>query len=125
VAIHIDLGWAALSTLIVALIGGWYTVHNYGLWLLQPRSAPIGKRRSCNSTRCSDVYALFNLSRVWNLRKTQSELRQIAALHKLVVDNSRDAIELGDLDGRRTYVSPGIRALTGWNPEDLGWTRLP
>ena len=54
-----------------------------------------------------------------NLRKFQNELRQIAALHKLVMDNSRDVIVLGDLDGRRTYISPGIKALTGWLPEDL------
>ena len=27
---RIDLGWAALSTLIVAVIGGWFTVHHSG-----------------------------------------------------------------------------------------------
>jgi diguanylate cyclase (GGDEF)-like protein/PAS domain S-box-containing protein len=63
---------------------------------------------------------LYTISIVFgNLRKTQGELRQIAALHKLVVENSRDAIILGDLDGTQTYVSPGIKALTGWEPRDL------
>jgi diguanylate cyclase (GGDEF)-like protein/PAS domain S-box-containing protein len=66
------------------------------------------------------IFTLYSISIVFgNLRKTQSELRKIAALHKLVVDNSRDAIILGDLDGTRTYVSPGIKALTGWEPRDL------
>jgi diguanylate cyclase (GGDEF)-like protein/PAS domain S-box-containing protein len=66
------------------------------------------------------MFTLYLISIViGNLRKIQGELRRIAALHKLVVDNSRDIIVLGDLDGRRTYVSPGIKSLTGWDPADL------
>lgn len=120
VAVQIDLGWAALSTLMVALIGGWYTVHNYGPLALATTVGADWKAAILQLYLAAAMFTLYSISVVFgNLRKIQSELRQIAALHKLVVDNSRDAIELGDLDGRRTYVSPGIKALTGWNPEDL------
>lgn len=120
VAVQIDLGWAALSTLMVALVGGWYTVHNYGPMALATTIGPDWKAAILQLYLAAAMFTLYSISVVFgNLRKIQGELRQIAALHKLVVDNSRDAIELGDLDGRRTYVSPGIKALTGWNPEDL------
>ena len=117
---QIDLGWAALSTLIVAIIGSWYTVHGQG-----PLGAAAQVGREWKSALlqlylASVVFTLYAISVVFaNLRKTQGELRKIAALHKLVVDNSRDAIILGDLDGTQTYVSPGIKALSGWEPRDL------
>lgn len=120
VTIQIDLGWAALSTLVVALIGGWFTVHNFGPLALATSLGADWKAAVLQLFLAAAMFTLYAISVVFaNLRKIQHELRQIAALHKLVVDNSRDAIVLGDLDGRRTYVSPGIKPLTGWNPEDL------
>jgi diguanylate cyclase (GGDEF)-like protein/PAS domain S-box-containing protein len=117
---QIDLGWAALSTLIVAVIGGWSTVHQRGPLALASHIGPEWKAAILQLYLACAMFTLYLISIVFgNLRKTQTELRKIAALHKLVVDNSRDAIILGDLDGTRTYVSPGIRALTGWEPRDL------
>ena len=117
---QIDLGWAALSTMVVAIIGSWYTMHNRGPLALATSVAPEWKNTLLQLYLASAMFTLYSISIVFgNLRKTQGELRQIAALHKLVVDNSRDAIILGDLDGTQTYVSPGIRTLTGWDPKDL------
>jgi diguanylate cyclase (GGDEF)-like protein/PAS domain S-box-containing protein len=117
---RIDLGWAALSTLIVSVLGGWYTVHHRGPLALSAETSMEWKAAILQLYLASAMFMLYAISIVFgNLRKTQSELRQIAALHKLVVDNSRDAIVLGDLDGTRTYVSPGIKAMTGWEPREL------
>jgi diguanylate cyclase (GGDEF)-like protein/PAS domain S-box-containing protein len=117
---QIDLGWAALSTMMVAIIGGWYTVHHLGPLAVTANVGPEWKAAILQLYLASAMFTLYSISIVFgNLRKTQGELRQIAALHKLVVDNSRDAIILGDLDGTQTYVSPGIKALTGWDPKDL------
>ncbi len=116
----IDLGWAALSTLVVAVMGGWYTVHNLGPIALAVGVSGEWKAAILQLYLAAAMFTLYSISIVFsNLRKTQGELRQIAALHKLVVDNSRDVIVLGDLDGTRTYVSPGIKAMTGWEPRDL------
>jgi diguanylate cyclase (GGDEF)-like protein/PAS domain S-box-containing protein len=120
VLIQIDLGWAALSTLIVSLVGGWYTVHNNGPLALATHVTATWKAATLQLFLAGAMVTLYSISVVFgSLRKIQGELRQIAALHKLVVDNSRDVIVLGDLDGRQTYVSPGVRALTGWDPKDL------
>ncbi len=117
---QIDLGWAALSTMTVALIGGWATVHGYGPLALATNISPEWRAVILQLYLAAAMFMLYSISIVFgSLRKIQAELRQIAALHKLVMDNSRDAIVLGDLDGRRTYVSPGIKALTGWDPQDL------
>jgi len=117
---RLDLGWAALCTLIVAIVGGWCTVHNLGPLAMATTVGPEWKTAIFQLYLAGGMFTLYSISVVFgNLHKTETELRQIAALHKLVVDNSRDAIVLGDLDGRQTYVSPGIRALAGWDPKDL------
>ncbi len=117
---QVDLGWAALSTLLVALIGGSYTVRGHGPLALSHDVSPEWRAAVLQLYLAAAIFTLYSISIVFgNLRKTQSDLRKIAALHKLVVDNSRDVIILGDLDGTRTYVSPGVRALTGWEPQDL------
>jgi diguanylate cyclase (GGDEF)-like protein/PAS domain S-box-containing protein len=117
---QIDLGWAALSTLMVALVGGAYTVRGHGPLALSVQVSPEWKAAVLQLYLASAMATLYSISVVFgSLRKTQSELRKIAALHKLVVDNSRDVIILGDLDGTHTYVSPGIKELTGWEAQDL------
>jgi PAS domain-containing protein len=117
---QLDLGWAAVTALGVIAIGGWSVVSNLGPLAA---SSPAELERS---TAVLQVFlitmltVLYSVSVVFgNLHKTQRELKQIAALHKLVVDNSRDVITLASLDGVRSYISPGIKALTGWVPEDL------
>jgi len=120
VVTQLDLGWGALCTLLVALIGGWATVHGYGPISLSRDVSGEWKAALFQLFIAASMVSLYAISIVFgNLRKIQGELRQIAALHKLVMDNSRDVIVLGDLEGRRTYVSPGVKALTGWEPEDL------
>lgn len=117
---QIDLGWAALCTLVVAIIGSWYTVHGRGPLGAAPHLGHQWKAAILQLYLAALMFTLYAISVVFgNLRKTQGELRKIAALHKLVVDNSRDAIVLGDLDGTQTYVSPGIRQLAGWEPREL------
>ena len=117
---QIDLGWAVTSTLMIAVVGGWATMHHSG-----PLGPTFDENPQLNAAifqlyLAAQLVTLFAVSVVFsNLRNTQSELRRIAALHKLVMDNSRDIVILGTLDGRRTYISPGIKAVSGWDPEDL------
>lgn len=52
-------------------------------------------------------------------RSTERHLEKIAALHALVSENSRDAIILSDLSGKRSYGSAAAEHFGGWRPEDL------
>jgi diguanylate cyclase (GGDEF)-like protein/PAS domain S-box-containing protein len=49
-------------------------------------------------------------------------LEQIASLHSLVTENSRDGILIADFGGRLSYVSPAMQRITGWSAGEL--TRL-
>jgi diguanylate cyclase (GGDEF)-like protein/PAS domain S-box-containing protein len=65
------------------------------------------------------VFLLYGISAA--LERTQDSVRQleqIAALHALVSENSRDAIILTDFSGHRKYSSSSAESL-GWKPEDL------
>jgi diguanylate cyclase (GGDEF)-like protein/PAS domain S-box-containing protein len=55
---------------------------------------------------------------------TEFRLQEMASIHSMVTDNSRDVILLADLDGRRTYVSPAVVDMNGWKPEDLVHQKL-
>lgn len=46
-------------------------------------------------------------------------LADAAALYRVLVENSADTHIRGDLDGVRRYVSPSIRSLLGYEPDEL------
>ncbi|MBK3403439.1 sensor domain-containing diguanylate cyclase [Methylorubrum populi] len=57
------------------------------------------------------------------LHKTERLLREREASYRLLADNTTDMVVRADLDGTRRYVSPGCRALLGYEPEALIGTR--
>ena len=70
---------------------------------------------------------LQNLARIvtaqLRLHKTERLLREREASYQLLADNTTDMIVRADLDGIRRYVSPGCRALLGYEPDALIGTR--
>jgi diguanylate cyclase (GGDEF)-like protein/PAS domain S-box-containing protein len=52
-------------------------------------------------------------------RSAEHQLEKIAALHALVSENSRDAIILSDMSGKRSYGSAAAEKFGGWRPEEL------
>ncbi len=117
---QLDLGWAAVTALGVLAIGGWAQVRNEGPLAVTSNGQLSESAAILQLFLISILVVLYSLSVVFgNLHKTQRELKQIAALHKLVVENSRYVITLAGLDGVRSYISPGVKSLTGWSPEDL------
>lgn len=120
VLIQINIGWASACTLAIAAIGGWFTVHHSGPLALSDALNNKTRATLFQIYLAAQLFTLYTISIIFNnLDRIQKQLHRIAALHKLVTDTSRDVIILANLDGRRTYVSPGVTPFTGWTPEEL------
>jgi len=117
---QLGLGWAALSTMLVSCVAGWFTIHNMGPF------AVVGLALSRSSTvllQCyiaSGMFLVLAASSVMdNLRATERKLRETVNLHELVTANSRDVIIFADFSGKRSYVSPAAEHLGGWTRREL------
>jgi len=118
VLLRLGLGWAALSSLFIAFVGGWSTFHGKG---------PFAQAAGVSlSVRCllmqgfvaSGMFVLYSVSVVLESRRAiERRLERIATLHELVTENSLDAIIVADLHGNRSYVSAAVERLTGWPPD--------
>lgn len=52
-------------------------------------------------------------------RRNQRSERKLRNLLGLLAEHSSDVIVLTDLDGRRVFVSPSVRDVLGWEPEEF------
>jgi diguanylate cyclase (GGDEF)-like protein/PAS domain S-box-containing protein len=119
VLLRMGMGWAALSTILVAVIGSWCAIHGVGPFAQSHPLMPAEPTLLLQIFVGSGVFLLYIISYI--LEREQSIVRQLeklTALHALVSENSRDAIILADLSGHRSYVSSAAETL-GWKPEDL------
>ncbi len=119
VLLELGLGWAALSTLFVALVGGWFTIHGLG-----PLSGPAYSTREpalyLQLLLAGGAFILYSFSVVLEReREARRHLNRIASLHELMTANSRDMILLADFAGTPSYVSPAAQQMVGIRPSEL------
>jgi diguanylate cyclase (GGDEF)-like protein/PAS domain S-box-containing protein len=120
VQLELDLGWAALGTILVALLGASFTARGFG-----PLSGTFGVTQGIRPLILqlfiiSAVVMMYSVSLVLEKQKTtERKLKETVSIYRLITDNSRDAIILADFDGRPYYVSPAVQDLWGWEPEEL------
>jgi diguanylate cyclase (GGDEF)-like protein/PAS domain S-box-containing protein len=120
VLLRMGMGWAAMSTLYVAGVGGWCTLYGHGPFAASSLLAPHEPSILLQLFIAGGVFMLYSISVVLEREQsTVKQLEQIAALHALVSENSRDAIILADLTGHRSYGSAAAASIDGWKPEEL------
>jgi diguanylate cyclase (GGDEF)-like protein/PAS domain S-box-containing protein len=120
ILIRMGMGWAAISTLFVAITGSWLTLNEQGPFAVSHSLSKIDPFIPLQVFIGTAVFLLFCISVV--LERQQEivrELEKIAALHALVTENSSDVIILADFNGHRTYISAATHKMGGWNPEEL------
>jgi len=65
------------------------------------------------------VTGVTALSAVVTWRKQAEEtLRHSEERHRLLADNASDVISMMDMDGRFTYISPSVKKLSGYTPDE-------
>jgi diguanylate cyclase (GGDEF)-like protein/PAS domain S-box-containing protein len=124
--LRFGLSCANLSTLFVTAIGGWFTLHGEGPFVVIASISSFTPMVLFQLYLVSGIFMLYAASAVVDtLRSTEQKLREIVALHNLVTENSRDVIILADFKGHRHYISAAASNLGGWQREELlGMTSL-
>lgn len=119
ILLYLGLGWASFVTLATAAIATWFTAHGIGPFAPSPTDqSPSGLRLQIYIIAI--MIMLYSVSVVIeNLRKTERRLQQIASLHALVAENSRDVIVLLDFEGGRNFISTPKYFWGGWTRDEI------
>jgi len=120
ILMQMGMGWAATCLLFVAWAGGWATLHGQGPIYILSLHTPFQPSLLLQVLIAAGVIMLYSFSVV--LEREQAVIRrleEIASLHELVSENSRDAIIVADLSGHRRYGSASAEHISGWKPEEL------
>jgi diguanylate cyclase (GGDEF)-like protein/PAS domain S-box-containing protein len=120
ILLRMGLGWASLATLLVAGLATWPLLHGAGPFAAIVTSPALGPEVVLQLFIASAMAILYSISVVLESRRaTEHRLAEIAALHNLVAENSRDLIIIADFDGNRSYVSAAAVGWEGWQREEL------
>jgi diguanylate cyclase (GGDEF)-like protein/PAS domain S-box-containing protein len=120
ILLRLGLGWASAATLFVAAVGSWFTVRDNGPFASFHSISTLEPAIILQLFVASAIFILYSVSVVVeNLRATERRLQAIAALHKLVTENSRDVIIIADFEGHRSFVSAAGAHWGEWIREDL------
>jgi diguanylate cyclase (GGDEF)-like protein/PAS domain S-box-containing protein len=112
------LAWASFATVACTAIGAWYIGHGLGPFVLSINAVPPILR--LQGFIISVMVLLYGVSiAIENLRKTERHLQEIANLHALVAENSRDVILLLDFQGSRKLISFPDGIWGGWSRDDI------
>lgn len=117
---RLGLGWAALATLLIAASASWCSIHGTGPFAISGAGYSVPASIQLQFFVACCLFMIYLVSVVLEDREAiEYRLQEIASIHSMVTDNSRDVILLADLDGRRTYVSPAVENMNGWKPKEL------
>ncbi len=119
VLLRMGMGWAALAALFVAAAGSWLTVRGVGPFAMLGAQTGSTPSLMLQTFVASAMFMLYTVSVILETQqRTERRLKEVASLHAMVTENSRDVILLADFDGRPHYISPAILALTGFKPDE-------
>ncbi len=119
-ALRVDLGCATLSMLLIAITGSFYTAYGLGPFATKDPGNSIEAYVYLQLHVIVGIFMLYSISVFRDRQKdTERQLREVVALHKLVTENSRDAIVLIYFGKHENYVSAAAENLTGWSRKEL------
>lgn len=110
---------AATSIALLALIGGGFTIAGHGP--IQMIDASFGVRIQFFQFYLAAVVltVLPVAADLKNRSRLHRELRFSEERYRMLADHSSDILMQGDLEGRVLYVSPSVRLIGGYDPDEL------
>ncbi len=110
-----------LGTFEILVVAALFTLHAHGpFWAgkgANIRASVLLLQASILVLMVSVMPFAVTLERLDHSRK---QLREGMMRYRLLADNSRDIVVLSNLEGHRLYVSPAVKDVLGWTPEE--WT---
>lgn len=120
ICIRLGLGAATIGVFCVGMIGGGFTMQSHGPLMLMQQQSMNGRILFLQFFLAVTLLMVYISSIVLGQRdKIALEMRKSSLLYRLVTEYSRDIIVLADLDGHRLYISPAVKDMLGYRPEDL------
>ncbi|MGA2807126.1 MAG: diguanylate cyclase [Terracidiphilus sp.] len=120
VLMRLGLSWAAMATLFMAVVGSLCTALGIGPLLIMASHSFFAPNVMLQLFVAFGMCLLYAAQVVLeNQKATERRLKEIAAQHALVTENTRDAIIIADFEGNRNFVSVASHNMTGWKPEEF------
>jgi diguanylate cyclase (GGDEF)-like protein/PAS domain S-box-containing protein len=118
--LRVGLAWSTLALLFVAVTAGGLTLRGWGPFAALARLGAGDPSVLLSLFVAAGMFILYSVSVVIERQKaTERKLEEIATLHNLVSDNSRDVIAFSGFDGRRRFVSAAAETMGGWKREQV------
>jgi diguanylate cyclase (GGDEF)-like protein/PAS domain S-box-containing protein len=117
---RLRLAGSATGLLLIAEIGGFYTVEGRGPLALMRHSTNVQRDIGLQAFIALSMLLLYSVDLVVaEIAQRQASLKESETRFRLLAEASNDIIVLTDLEDRRRYVSPAVSTILGWAPEEL------
>jgi diguanylate cyclase (GGDEF)-like protein/PAS domain S-box-containing protein len=118
--VRLRLAGSALGLLIVAMVGGFFTTPIRGpILLIRPSLAP-SRDITLQFFVAVSILTLYLIEILMAERgRLWANLQGSEARFRLLAEASEDVVILSDLNGNRRYVSPAVRSVLGWDPDEM------
>jgi diguanylate cyclase (GGDEF)-like protein/PAS domain S-box-containing protein len=118
--VRLRLAGSALGLLIVSIIGGFFTIAGRGPVALAHTNSATSHDLLLQFFVATSMLMLYVVETVISEReRLQGSLKAGETRFRLLAEASNDVIILSGLSGERHYVSPAVRPVLGWEPEEL------
>ena len=120
ILIRLGIAWAGIATLFLEVFGSWCTLHGIGPFTMPHSTSNTGSSLQMQGFVAFGMFMVYAASVLLEKhRELERQMQDIASLHSMVTENSRDVIVMTDFRGKCTYLSAAVLSIAGWKPEEL------
>jgi len=120
ILLRLGIAWAGMATLFIEGLGSWCTLHGIGPFTMTASISPTESSLQMQGFVAFGMFMVYAASVLLDKHQAlEHELQDVASIHSLVTENSRDVIIIADFEGKPKYLSAATTIMTGWEPDEL------